>query len=188
MKESEKKLKELGVICFGVGQKFEGKILGEGVVFDTDGYFNFCYIFFDTPSEREIEAVSSGKITFTLRLKDEIIYFHMVANSILDFLAPFNMCLYDSFRLAKPINRNCVMPIILVDTKTKTIKALRVIGYDNRFSQKLYELAHTQWVNGVSDFYGKIKKTGNCIDASTLGKACASLVAQNETVETKIYD
>ena len=188
MKELEKELEELGMTCFGVGQKFEGKILGEGTVFDTDKYFNFCYIFLDTPSEREIEAVSSGKITFTLRLEDEIIYFHMVANSILDFLAPFNMCLYDSFRLAKPINRNYVMPIILVDTKTKIIKALRVIGYDNRFSQKLYELAHTQWMNGVSNFYGKIKKTENCIDASTLGKACASLTAQNKTVETKIYD
>ena len=188
MKELVKELKKLGVTFFGVGQKFEGKILGEGAVFDTDEYFNFCYIFLDTPSEREIEAVSSGKITFTLRLEDKIIYFHMVANSILDFLAPFNMCLYDSFRLVKPITQNYVMPIILVDTKTKIIKALRVIGYDNRFSQKLYELAHTQWVNGVSDFYGKIKKTENCIDASTLGKACASLVAQNETVETKIYD
>ena len=40
MKESEKKLKELGVICFGVGQKFEGKILGEDLnraIYDNDG-------------------------------------------------------------------------------------------------------------------------------------------------------
>ena len=188
MKEFEKELKNLGMTCLGVGQKFDGKILGEGAVFDADEYFNFCYIFLDTPSEREIEAISSGKITFTLRLKDEIIYFHMEANGILDFFAPFNMCLYDNFRLVKPINRNYVMPIILVDTQTKIIKALRVIGYDNRFSQKLYELAHTQWVNGVSDFYDKIKKTESCIDATTIGKVCASLTAQDRTVETKIYD
>ncbi|MDO5587185.1 MAG: hypothetical protein Q4G53_08885 [Clostridia bacterium] len=188
MKEFEKELKELGMTCLGVGQKFDGKILGEGAVFDTDEYFNFCYIFLDTPSEREIKAVSSGKITITLRLEDEIIYFHMEANGILDFLAPFNMCLYDSFRLAKPDNQSYIMPIILVDTKTKIIKALRVIGYDNRFSQKLYELAHKQWVNGVPDFNGKINKTANCVDANTIGKVCASLTAQNRTVETEIYD
>lgn len=188
MKEFEKELKELGMTCLGVGQKFDGKILSEGAVLNTDECFNFCYLFLDTPSEREIEAVSSGKITLTLRLEDEIIYFHMEANNILDFLAPFNMCLYDSFRIAKPDNQSYIMPIILVDTKTKIIKALRVIGYDNRFSQKLYELAHTQWVNGVSGFYGKIKKAENCRDASVFGKACASLTAQNRTVETKIYD
>ena len=179
MKEFGKELKELGMTCLGVGQKFDGKILGEGAVFDTDEYFNFCYIFLDTPSGREIKAVSSGKITLTLRLKDEVIYFHMEANGILDFWVPFNMCLYDSFRLTKPDNQSYIMPIILVDTKTKIIKALRVIGYDNRFSQKLYELAHKQWVSGVSDFDSKVNKTANCIDANTIGKVCASLTTQN---------
>ncbi len=43
-------------------------------------------------------------------------------SNILEFMAPFNMCLYSNFNLIKPENTNYIMPVILVDTKTKTIK------------------------------------------------------------------
>ena len=81
------------------------------------------------------------------------------------------------------------MPIILVDRITGIIKALRVIGYDNKFSKKLYELLKTQWKNGVSDFENKIKKVYDGeIDIVSIGKKYATLKTNKNGIETKIYN
>lgn len=189
MKEFYEFMKKSGMTCFQVGQKFNGKILSEGAVFETDEYLNLCYIFLDTPSEREIKAVSSGEIKLDIIGYDEVIYFYFNADNILEFMASFNMCLYSNFNLIKPENRNYIMPIILVDRVTGNIKAMRVIGYDNKFSKKLYELLKTQWENGVSDFENKIKKVYDGeIDIISIGKKYATLKTKKNGIETKVYN
>lgn len=189
MKEFYEAMKKLGMTCMEVGRKFDGAILEEGAVFETEEWLNLCYIFLDTPSEREIKAVSSGGIKLDIICYDEVIYFHFDADNILKFMAPFNMCLYSNFNLIKPENRSYIMPIILVDRITGIIKALRVIGYDNKFSKKLYELIKTQWKNGVSDFENKIKKVYDGeIDIVSIGKKYASLKTKKKGIETKVYN
>lgn len=189
MKELDEIMKKLGMTCLRVGQKVDGTLSEEGAVLTTEDSLNLCYIFLDTPSECEIKAVSSGEIKLDIICYDEVIYFHFDTDNILEFMAPFNMCLYSNFNLIKPENRSYIMPIILVDRITGIIKAMRVIGYDNKFSKKLYELLKTQWKNGVSDFENKIKKVYDGeIDIVSIGKKYATLKTKKNGIETEIYN
>lgn len=66
------------------------------------------------------------------------------------------MALYKEFRLKDPGKQGYLMPMVLVDFETNIIKAMRVIGFKNEFSKKLYELSKHQWVKGVKDYDSKV--------------------------------
>ena len=48
--------------------------------------------------------------------------------------------------------------LFLVDVETNIIKAMRVLGFKNEFSQKLYDLSKQQWKNGAKGYDEKVTR------------------------------
>ena len=152
MRNYDKELKKLGVTCLHVGGRLERKMPVEGAVFEIEDSICMCYISLENPTRQEIDAVQNRAVDARLTSVDGILFVCLNIGGVLSFDMPFNMCLYDSFRLEEPAGHGYVMPIVFADQRTNVIKALRVIGFDESFSRKLYELCRKQWNEGVADY------------------------------------
>lgn len=178
MRDFDEKLKNLGVTCLHVGGKLERVMPEEGAVFEIEDSMCMCYISLTNPNKQEIDAVQNRAVDVRLTSVDGILFVCLNIGGVLSFDMPFNMCLYDSFRLKEPVECGFVMPIVLADQNTNAIKALRVIGFDESFSRKLYELCRKQWDEGVTDYDARMQTVNAKYDTRQLmKKSCARFVA-----------
>lgn len=109
---------------------------------------------------------------------DGILFVCLNIGGVLSFDMPFNMCLYDSFRLKEPDGHGFVMLVVLADQNTNEIKAMRVIGFDEPFSRKLYELCRKQWDEGIADYDARLQAVNaKYTTRQLMQKCCARFVA-----------
>lgn len=135
-------------------------------------------IYITEPTKQEIDAVQKRAVDIRLTSVDGILFVCLNIGGVLSFDMPFNMCLYDSFRLEEPAGHRYVMLIVFADQRTNVIKALRVIGFDESFSRKLYELCRKQWNEGVADYDVKLQAVNaNYTTQQLMQKCCARFVA-----------
>lgn len=178
MRNFDEELKRLGVNCLYVGGKLEKRMPVEGAVFEIEDSMCMCYISLENPTPQEIDAVQKQAVDVRLTSVDGVLFVCLNIGGVLFFDMPFNMCLYDGFRLKEPAGYGYVMPIILTDQNTNEIKAMRAIGFDESFSRKLYELCRKQWDEGVADYSAKLRVVNAKYTTQQLmEKCCARFVA-----------
>lgn len=178
MRNFDEELKNLGVTCLHIGGRLERIMPEEGAVFEIEDSMCMCYISLTNPNKQEIDAVQNRAVDVRLTSVDGILFVCLNIGGILSFDMPFNMCLYDSFRLKEPVKCGYIMPIVFTDQRTNAIKALRVIGFDEPFSRKLYELCRKQWDEGVTDYSARLRTVNaNYTTQQLMQKCCARFVA-----------
>lgn len=178
MRNFDEELKRLGVTCLHVGGKLEKKTPVEGAVFEIEDSMCMCYISLENPTRQEIDAVQNRAVDVRLTSVDGILFVCLNIGGVLFFDMPFNMCLYDGFRLEEPVGHRYVMLIVFADQRTNVIKALRGIGFDESFSRKLYELCRKQWNEGVADYDVRLQAVNaNYTTQQLMQKCCARFVA-----------
>ena len=178
MRNYDKELKKLGVTCLHVGGRLERAMPEEGAVFEIEDSMCMCYISLKNPTRQEIDAVQNRTVDVRLTSVDGVLFVCLNIGGVLSFDMPFNMCLYDSFRLEEPAGHGYVMPIVFADQNTNVIKALRVIGFDEPFSRKLYELCRKQWDEGVADYDARLQVVNvRYTTRQLIEKSCARFMA-----------
>ncbi len=183
MRNFDEELKRLGVNCLYVGGKLEKKMPVEGAVFEIEDSMCMCYISLENPTPQEIDAVQKRAVDVRLTSVDGVLFVCLNIGGVLSFDMPFNMCLYDSFRLEEPAGHGYVMPIVFADQNTNVIKALRGIGFDEPFSRKLYELCRKQWYEGVADYDARLQAANvRYTTRQLMQKCCARFVADGNRI------
>lgn len=135
-------------------------------------------IYITEPTKQEIDAVQNRVVDIRLTSVDGILFVCLNIGGVLSFDMPFNMGLYDSFRLNETVAGGYLMSIVLADQNTNEIKALRVIGFDEPFSRRMYELCRKQWGEGVTDYDARLQAVNARYTIRQLiEKCCARFVA-----------
>jgi hypothetical protein len=134
-------------------QKFEvGKLFQEGVTKAEEGTkFNFdqsgasLYLFFNMPTDREVEEIRAGRFEIGIYQKDEVIFilFKIAGGSWMD--APYTVHLSQSFDLEEiQEGQGFGLTILLVDSSTGILKVIRQIGLGTDISRRLKEMIEKQ--------------------------------------------
>ncbi len=125
---------------FEVGKLFTESITRypEGVKFEFTQSGPVLLLFFDSPTEHEINSVKTGKLEVGLYSRDNILFFLCKFEGTPWMDAPY------SIHLSKPFffdqmteTQGFGLQIFLVDARTGILKAMRLIGLSNDFSKKL---------------------------------------------------
>ena len=151
-------MEQYGFKLYSVGEKFDGVLVGEGGTFETRDNMCECTITLSNITDEEIKAVDKGPIYVSLSYIEDVIFVNINLNNVMSFNMPFNMALYKEFRLKNPGKQGYFMPVFLVDVDSSIIKAMRVLGFKNEFSQKLYELSKQQWEKGAKGYDEKVTR------------------------------
>lgn len=157
-------------MIYTVGQKVDNFILNEeSVKFDLDDAGAILLVSFNQPTPREIEQFNANK-NFEIRFT-ELGNVMMVTAKIgnLEWIdAPYNIHL--SPNLSKFIlpdkDTGLALTLVLVDSQTGIVQALRVMGLSTNFTKKLIgaaleqkrtEFDETEYYKKIQSIYGKYK-------------------------------
>jgi len=123
-----------------VGQLLqEGKTkYQEGVIFDFQQAGPLLYLFFNSPTDAEIESVKKGKFEIRFYQKDEVIFILTKFQGIPWMDAPYSIHLSQPFEFQEITEgKGFGLTTLLVDANTGILKAIRYSGLSTEFSQKL---------------------------------------------------
>lgn len=151
--------KDFGFTCYQVGKPYDKVMHCDGAVLEIHENLCMCSIGLTDVSMAEALAVERGKLKLSLTYVNGIIFLCVNVADRLLFDMPFNVCLYKEFPLDEPGDGSYIMPIILVENRTNTIKAMRVIGLYNDFSKTLYELVRDQWEMKLPNYDERLEYT-----------------------------
>lgn len=130
-----------------VGQLFEpGRThYDEGVKFEFTQGGPILLIFFDRPTEKEVESIRSGKFIMKFYDTDNIIFMLFKFRSLNWIDAPYNIHLSPSFTF-EPMSetQGFGLQIYLVDAATGILKVIRYIGLGHEFSIRLRDAILSQ--------------------------------------------
>ncbi|MBC8588078.1 hypothetical protein [Paratissierella segnis] len=132
---------------YEVGQIVKGlQSNQEGVRFDMTDIGSTMTILFNKPTRNEIEYVKAGKLQFGMFVKNDIIFILSKFGSLQWMDAPYHVALSKNLTKLNDIEDgqgyNC--HIILADSSTGEIKAMRLIGFSTQYSIKLKENIEAQ--------------------------------------------
>lgn len=115
----------------------------EGVVFDMDNTGAVMLVFFKAPSKEEIAQFASG-VQFEIRVTDlyDVIVMTTKIGTLHWMDAPYTPHLSNNLGTLQYATQGqgLALTLVLVDTVTGKIKALRVIGLSTQFTNKFVEL------------------------------------------------
>lgn len=123
-----------------VGQLLqEGKTkYQEGVIFDFQQAGPLLYLFFNSPTETEIESIKKGEFEIGFYQKDEVIFIMAKFEGMPWMDAPYSVHLSTPFAFEDiQEGQGFGLTTLLVDASTGILKAIRYSGLSTRFSQKL---------------------------------------------------
>ena len=144
-----------------VGGKWNGEVVQDGCVFEYDDGGPFIKIFFDRPTEKEIEAVRHGAVQMGYYVRENAIFVVVKFGGQPWMDMPFNIRRYE--RLATSTldlsltfegKEGLSILIMMVDSQDGTIKALRQIASSHRFAVGLIKemVAQTSMPYNDMDF------------------------------------
>lgn len=135
---------------YHVGKVVENlKGSNEGTRFDmSDSGATLC-IYFNRPTKQEIEDVKNGSLQFKMFTKNNIIFILSKFGNMSWMDSPYHVALSKNLSKLDYINDGLgySCSIILVDTATGEIKAMRYISFNTSFSRKLNQNIQSQNVN-----------------------------------------
>lgn len=132
-----------------VGKKYSGEYRSEGLRLDYNQGFTL-YIFLHDLSKEEAQIFKKGKYKFALTEEQGILFFMIEFKGAIDISgAPFHFGLYKDKRindLPKVLNEGegIELTVIVVDSNSGIVHALRCIGLTHNFSKKLIEICIEQ--------------------------------------------
>lgn len=127
-------------------EKFEvGQLLQEGVTkYEECVKFGFSQagadmtVFFNRPTNNEIEAVKTGKLEIAFYEKEGIIFFLSKFQGLNWMDSPYNVHLSQPYDFEDiPSDMGLSLTILLTDASTGIIKTIRYVGLGNKFSLDL---------------------------------------------------
>lgn len=130
-----------------VGQLLqEGKTkYQEGVIFDFQQGGPILYLFFNRPTEKEIEAIQKGKFQVGIYCRDEVIFILTKFESMSWMDAPYSIHLSQPFEFENITEgKGFGLTTLLVDSSTGILKAIRYSGLSTEFSRKLRNAIENQ--------------------------------------------
>jgi len=123
-----------------VGQLLqEGKTkYQEGVIFDFQQAGPLLYLFFNSPTETEIESIKKGEFEIGFYQKDEVIFIMAKFQGMPWMDAPYSVHLSQPFEFQEITEgKGFGLTTLLVDANTGILKAIRYSGLSTEFSRKL---------------------------------------------------
>lgn len=144
-----------------VGQLFEpGRThYEEGVKFEFTQGGPILLIFFDRPTEKEVESIRSGKFIMKFYDTDNIIFMLFKFRSLNWIDAPYNIHLSPPFEFATELEQENLgfgLQIFLIDATTGILKVMRYVGLGHEFSIRLRDAILDQkskpFDNGIYNF------------------------------------
>lgn len=127
---------------FEVGKLLEEGITryNEGVKFDFQQSGPVLLLFFNRPTEKEVESIKKGKLEIGFYVKDEVIFMLFKFQSLEWMDAPYSVHLSNPFTFddIEP-GQGFGLTIFLVDASTGILRALRYSGLSTDFSFKLQD-------------------------------------------------
>ena len=148
--------KKYSLNCYSVGEKYDKVMPGDGAIFEMFDEMSFINIGISNILESEKALLEKGKLDVYLSVIEGIVFIVASFDGKLVFDMPFNAGLYESFNFQKP-ESGYVCPIIIIDNSTNIIEAMRCIGFDIKFSQKLYDFAISQRENRIPNYDERLK-------------------------------
>ncbi|PRR85507.1 hypothetical protein [Clostridium luticellarii] len=132
-----------------VGKKYPGNYNFEGIKLDYNHGFTL-YAFLSNLSKEEVQGFKKGKYKFALTEEQGILFFLSEFKGAIDMSdAPFHFGLYRDGRI-KDLPKSLgpqdglSLTVIVVDSATGIVKAIRYIGLSHVFSNKLIEICIEQ--------------------------------------------
>lgn len=128
---------------FEVGQLFEpGRTrYDEGIKFEFTQSGPILLIFFDRPTDKEVESIRVGKLEIGFYDTESSIFILAKFEGMKWIDAPYNVHLSKPFEFAKELeeqdNIGFGLQIFLVDTVTGILKVMRYVGLGHEFSIRL---------------------------------------------------
>lgn len=106
-------------------------------------------LFFNHPSQEEVNAVATGEATFAITFERGILFFCFQFGRVIDWSdAPYTWHMVPSDQQVPPPElgdlERSLLTIVLVDSTTGIIKALRVVTLSHQMSAKLFEDINAQ--------------------------------------------
>lgn len=148
-----------------VGDKWTGETVNDGCVFDYDNGGPFIKMFFDRPTEKEIEDVRHGKLQMGYYVRDNAIFIVAKFGHIEWVDMPFNVRRYErlaaselDLSLTFGEKEGLSILIMMVDSHDGTIKVLRQISSSHRFAVGLMKemVAQTSMPYNDIDFQATV--------------------------------
>lgn len=138
-----------------VGEKYPGnyKIEGPRLEYGENGFT--LGIFLPDITKKEAESFQKGRYKFALTEISGILFFlYEFKPSIPISDTPFHFGLYTDNRIEQlprelKLGEGLALSVIAVDTRSGTVRALRLIGLSTQFSRKLIDICLRQHEEGV---------------------------------------
>ena len=119
-----------GVVCYKEGVNFDFTDAGANLV-----------IYYESPTEAEIEAITKGKVQYGYFMKNEVIllFFKFGNEAWMDL--PYNVHFSKNLSRLQEVGENMgyAVNIYLVDARTGILKGMRLISFSTRMSKMLRE-------------------------------------------------
>ncbi len=127
---------------YEVGKEFPGGYgHDEGVLFNMDDSGATALVFFNEPTQGELEQFGAGN-PFEIRFSvlSGILIFTLKVGNLNWMDAPYSVHLSENLtKFTIPSDREgLALTLMLVDTKTGTIKSQRVMGLSTKFTKRLF--------------------------------------------------
>lgn len=117
----------------------------DGVLFDIDDGGGQLLFLMDSPTEAEIKNVRYGSIDFALFESRNIIFLLAKFGELNWIDTPYSVHLSKTYKLRKITEGEGLSTLImLVDTRTETIKTLRLVSFSTEFTRSLFSLIEKQ--------------------------------------------
>lgn len=131
---------------YAVGERYEDLVSKEGIRFDMNDEGGTLIIYFDRPTDPEIQAIKKGSIQFKLLEMKNIIFLLTKFEGMEWMDAPYHVELSKNLTELRDLqeNQGYALHIILVDGTIGEIKAMRLVGFNTNFSYKFRELVSRQ--------------------------------------------
>lgn len=132
----------MGIRHLEVGQLFEpGKTrYQECIKFECTQSGPMLLMFFDQPSNKEVDYIKSGKFQTKFYEYEEVIFMLFKFGSLSWIDAPYSVHLSQPFEFAEELEQENIglgLQIYLIDATTGILKAMRLIGLGHDYSLKL---------------------------------------------------
>ena len=151
---------------YEVGQvieRFKGR--QEGVLFDMADDGATLVILFNKPTQQEIQEIKQGKLQFGMFVKEGIIFILSKFGSMSWMDAPYHVALSKNLTALQDIDegKGYGCHIVLADTATGEIKAMRLVGLSTQYSKKLKANIESQKEQNFNelDYARKLNKIFN---------------------------
>ena len=146
-----------GMTCLKAGAKFDKIMDSDGAVFEMFGGMCMITIGLTDIQKIELAILKNNEIDIYLSLIDDVIFISASFEDEILLDMPFNAALYKEFEFEAPEGRAIICPVVVVENRTNIIQAIRLLGFDPEFSEKLYRLAMKQRENGIDSYDERLR-------------------------------